>query len=95
MEYHKFPQLFTLSALLLALTSLTGCGTLVSLAHDGGKDNPPGQVFGGVKLNVKEIKDEEVLPVLKIINVIDLPFSGVLDTLFLPYTYWFNGDGDK
>ena len=92
MNLLKSSRAFTSLAALLLVSSVTSCGTLVSSTHEGDVDDPSGQVYGGVKLNVKEMKDEEVLPILKVINVIDLPLSAILDTLFFPYTYWVKGD---
>ncbi|PCJ46170.1 MAG: YceK/YidQ family lipoprotein [Moraxellaceae bacterium] len=77
---------------LVAGLNLTGCGTLVSLVDEQSRDESSGPMYSGVKLNMKELKDEEVVPVLKIINIIDLPLSAILDTVFLPVTWWLSLD---
>jgi uncharacterized protein YceK len=87
----------SLSSALLGcfLFSLTGCGTLVSLS---GKQDPPPprQVYGGVRYNLYEIKhNKEVYPILKVVNVLDIPLSGILDTVLLPATLWTNRASDE
>ena len=80
--------------ILIIQINISACGTLISIVDKGSKDNPRGQVYGGVKMNVKELENKEILPILKIVNIIDLPLSATLDTVLLPFTLWYNAEED-
>ena len=80
--------------ILITQINISGCGTLISIVDEGSKNNPPGQVYGGVKMNIGELQDKEMVPILKIVNIIDLPLSAILDTLLLPFTLWYNAEED-
>jgi len=88
----QYTSYFLYALILITQINISACGTLVSLVDEGSKDNPPGQVYGGLKINIKELQNKEILPILKIVNIIDLPLSATLDTILLPFTLWHNAE---
>lgn len=66
--------------LLASWTALqSGCGSLTNLVFDF-----PGDVFGGVGQDLDWIAS--INPLVIIAGVIDLPFSLIVDIVFLPWT---------
>ena len=63
----------------------SGCGTIVNLVGPADSKPPPRSVFGGVRLNLVDMKNHDY-PIVGVVNVIDLPFSCVLDIVVLPVT---------
>ena len=70
-------KIFKLCCIVIAVSNLTACGTMINLAQ--GDFN----VYGGVRNDLSVIQAGGVLGVLAIV---DLPLSFMLDTLLLPIT---------
>ena len=78
----------SLSAVVLLSTQLMGCGTISSFAHFG-KETPI--VYSGTRMDKAAIaNDQKTLDKFEMeppsAPALDLPFSFVADTLFLPGT---------
>jgi uncharacterized protein YceK len=85
-----------------ALTGIGGCGTILNM-HDRPwvpTDEPPRQVYGGVKIDNKfgtqfRQRDPEggeydlSNAALWVATVVDLPLSAIGDTLTLPLILWW------
>ena len=67
----------------------SGCGTIVNLASPEGSKPKPVSVFGGVKQDLYDLKNNEY-PVMGVFQLIDLPFSFVGDIVVLPITIVVN-----
>lgn len=61
---------------------LCGCSSILS--HSGGKEG----VYSGTRANTQALKDPETSWVLKPLVALDLPFSAVMDTVFLPWDFY-------
>lgn len=58
---------------------LCGCSSIMS--HSGGKEG----LYSGTRANTQALGSPETSWALKPLVVLDLPFSAVMDTVFLPW----------
>jgi len=70
------------TALLLLICFATGCASIGARQRDGA-----GRPFAGVRDDAHYLAhpSEADLPGLQFMNIFDLPFSAIVDTLLLPY----------
>lgn len=68
-------------ALVLSGGILCLCGCSSIMSHSGGKEG----VYSGTRANTKALGDSDTSWALKSLIAIDLPFSAVMDTVFLPW----------
>lgn len=75
-------------SILLALCVVTGCASIGARQRDGA-----GRPFAGVRDDVHYLAhpSEADQPGLQFMNIFDLPFSAVVDTLLLPYDLCVDG----
>jgi uncharacterized protein YceK len=74
---------------MLACMVLSGCGTMGTFLDVNDEGTRYGLAYGGVRLDCRWILGDEYLqhaPPLKVIFVLDLPLSLVMDTALLPAT---------
>jgi len=81
---HVRMKLYLVSLLALLLSS--GCGTVVACAEGGveGEGGAHSLVYGGLRTDVK-VMGSPFVP-LKVMAVLDLPLSLVVDTVLFPAT---------
>ncbi|MBT2337627.1 MULTISPECIES: YceK/YidQ family lipoprotein [Pseudomonas] len=80
-----------------AFALLTGCSTLAETFDDRPRCGPHPYCGASTDIEVMKAATEDnagVFRVLAPLAMIDLPFSLVADTLFLPYTAFNTGAGD-
>lgn len=68
---------------------LCGCSSIMS--HSGGKEG----LYSGTRANTKALGDPETSWALKPLVALDLPFSAVMDTVFLPWDLYRNDNSLK
>lgn len=68
---------------------LGGCSSIMS--HSGGKDG----LYPGTRANTQALGDQETSWALKPLVALDLPFSAVMDTVFLPWDLYRNDNSLK
>ncbi|AAM87646.1 YceK/YidQ family lipoprotein [Yersinia pestis] len=71
----------------LLLTS--GCSSI--LTHTSSSQG----YYSGTEANIAMLKDDDTGWALRPLLAVDLPFSAVMDTLFLPYDYLRSDSEDK
>lgn len=69
----------------LSLAGTSGCSSFMS--HSG----PYQGYYSGTRAGAKVVADSNNGWVMRPLAAIDLPFSAVMDTLFLPYDYYRSG----
>jgi uncharacterized protein YceK len=80
------------------LLMVTGCGTVSGLSEDakssgytGVVAKPSRVIYAGVRYDLRMLSERSQVPVedvLKVMVIVDLPFSACADTLCLPYTIY-------
>lgn len=75
-------------SILIAISSLTGCGTIRTLVDNSGETGFARSVYGGARLNAALIHHAHTsgAGMVVLIPIVDMPFSAVADTVALPYT---------
>ena len=68
---------------------LCGCSSIMS--HSGGKEG----LYSGTRANTQALGDPETSWALKPLVALDLPFSAIMDTVFLPWDLYRNDNSLK
>ena len=68
---------------------LCGCSSIMS--HSGGKEG----LYPGTRANTQALSDPETSWAIKPLVALDLPFSAVMDTVFLPWDLYKNDNSLK
>lgn len=76
------------TVILIALASLTGCGTIRTLVDDSGETGFARSVYGGARLDAALIHHAHMSDagMVVMLSIVDMPFSALADTVALPYT---------
>ncbi len=80
---------FKALALGCGILCLCGCSSIMS--HSGGKEG----LYSGTRANTQALGDPETSWALKPLVALDLPFSAVMDTVFLPWDLYRNDNSLK
>jgi len=68
---------------------VSGCSSIMS--HSGGKEG----LYPGTRANTQTLSDPQTSWALKPLVALDLPFSAVMDTVFLPWDLYRNDNSLK
>lgn len=68
---------------------LSGCSSIMS--HSGGKEG----LYHGTRSNARALGDPQTSWAIKPLIALDLPFSAVMDTVFLPWDMYRNDNSLK
>ncbi len=73
---------------LMAVSSLTGCGTIRTLVDSSGETGFPRAIYGGSRLDAALIHHANTRDagMVVLVPIVDMPFSALADTVALPYT---------
>lgn len=85
------PNMKRLAPLLAVLLALPGCAAVEARRADGATE-----FYAGTRENVAQLRDPdpEDRPLRRLMYVVDIPFSALLDTLLIPYD-WMRRKSDQ